>query len=263
MYSQPTAPRTIGGVLDDAFNLYRECLPHSWPLALAPEVALALTDIHLQSKLPAHVPTDPKALFALLSSGDFLLSALLGFLMLMVFNLALTDHMHAIATRRQPALGRSLGVGLRLLPRAIVASILIALATGVGFVLLLVPGVYLAGVLMLSFTAMIVGDLGALDSLRISKRLIDGHWWRTMSLYSVATLIALVFYIIVGLLFGLSVAPDPAASAIMIGLQRLASVGVGMLMTIWFPAVLLSLYYDLELRRAGADLARRGESLPS
>lgn len=262
MYAQPTAPKSIGGVLDDAINLYRECLPRSWPLALAPEVALALTDIHLQAQLPPHALADPQVLFALLRSGDFVLSALFGCLLLLLFNYALIDHMHAIATRRTATLGRSIGVAVRLLPRAIFASILVALATGVGFLLLLVPGIYLAGAWLLTFTAMVIGDAGVVESMRISRRLITGHWWRSTTLYSVATLIALAFYVIVGLLFGLSAPPGPAAGAIVIGLQRLASVTVGSLMTLWFPAVLLSLYYDLDLRRAGADLAQRVGQLP-
>jgi len=262
VYSRPTAPKSIGGVLDDAVNLYRECLPRSWPLALAAQVALALTDIHLQSQLPPHALADPQVLFALLRSGDFLLSALFSCLLLLLFNYALIDHMHAIATHRPASLGRSIGVGVRLLPRAILASILVAVATGVGFLLLLVPGIYLAGAWLLTFAAMVIGDAGVVESMRISQRLIQGHWWRSTTLYSVAALIALAFFAIVGLLLGLSAPPSPAAGAIVIGLQRLASVAVGSLMMLWFPTVLLSLYYDLDLRRTGADLAQRVAQLP-
>ena len=252
MYAQPSTPRTIGGVLDDAINLYRECLPRSWPLALAPEVALALTNIHLESRLPAYGRQDPTAILSMLRSTDFVISMLLYFVVLLIFNLALTDHMHRIATGRPASTGRSLAVGLRLLPRAVAASLVIALATALGTLLLIVPGVYLAGALMLTFVAMIVGDLGALQSIAESYRLIRGHWWRAATIYTVATVIALAFYLILGVLAGLAATQSPGASALAIGFRRLASVVIGTLMTMWFPAVLLSIYYDLGLRRAGA-----------
>ncbi|MDE2295706.1 MAG: hypothetical protein KGL36_09665 [Gammaproteobacteria bacterium] len=259
MYTQPSAPRTIGGVLDDAITLYRECLPRSWPLALAPEVVLALTNIHLESQWPAYRRQDPTAILSMLRSTDFVTSMLLYFVVLLIFNLALTDHMHAIATGRPASNGRSLGVGLRLLPRAAGASLVIAFATAIGTLLLIVPGIYLAGALMLTFVAMIVGDLGALQSLGESYRLIKGHWWRAATIYTVATMIALAFYLILGLLAGLGAAQGPGASALAIGLRRLASVVIGTLMTMWFPAVLLSIYYDLALRRPGVPTRAAGD----
>ena len=260
VYTQPSAPRTIGGVLDDAINLYRECLPRSWPLALAPEVALALTDIHLESSLPAYGRQDPTAILSMLRSSDFLVSMLLYFVMLLIFNLALTDHMHRIATGRPGSAGHSLGVGVRLLPRAAGASLVIALATALGTLLLIVPGIYLAGALMLTFVVMIVGDLGALQSINESYRLIQGHWWRSATIYTVATMIALAFYLILGVLAGLAATQSPGTSALVVGLHRLASVVIGTLMTMWFPAVLLSIYYDLSLRRAGSATRTPGDA---
>jgi hypothetical protein len=288
VYTQPSTPRTVGGVLDDAINLYRECLPRSWPLALAPEVALALTNIHLESRLPPSSRQDPAAILSMLRSSDFVISMLFYFVVLLVFNLALTDHMHSVATGRPASAGRGGGGGRRMgarapgaargvaratargdnvqltdarLPRAAGASLVIALATALGTLLLIVPGIYLAGALMLTFVAMIVGDLGALQSIGESYRLIRGHWWRAATIYTVATMIALAFYLILGLLAGLAATQGPGASALVIGLRRLASVVIGTLMTMWFPAVLLSIYYDLALRRADSLPRAAGDAV--
>ncbi len=258
VYTQPTAPQTIGGVLDDAVSLYRNCLPRSWPLALAPEVAVTLTNIHIESKLPPHVSADPMAALAMLRTGDFVFSALFSFVVLLLFNVALTDHMHAQATGRPASTGRSLGVGLRLLPRAIGAWVVLAVAPALGALLRLVPGLYVAGALMLTFVAMIVGDLGVLQSIAESYRLVKGHWWRTVTIYSVATVIAVVFYVVLVLVTGIAAMSSPSASALTVGLRRLVGVAIGTLMTLWFPAVLLSLYYDLNLRRASAAMPPAG-----
>src|SRR6202000_3204766 len=52
MYTQPTGPRSIGGVLDDGVRLYRESFRQIWPLlivnailAVAPTVALGLNAV--------------------------------------------------------------------------------------------------------------------------------------------------------------------------------------------------------------------------
>ncbi len=222
-----------------------------------------LLEIGQQSRLRLLATSDPRVVFALLQSPGFVAAVVIGLLLLLVFNYALIDHMHAIATRRPADLGRSLGVGVRMLPRAAVTAAVVALATGLGFVLLLVPGIYLAGAWMLTFVAMVVGDSGVFASIRTSQRLIKGHWWRTMTIYSVATLIAAVFYVVLGLMFGLSGPFDAPGGALAIGLQRLISVILGTLITLWFPAVLLSMYYDLQLRRDGADLSRRIDTLPA
>ncbi len=261
MYSQPSAPKAIGGVLDDAIKLYRECLPRSWPLALAPEVAVTLLQINLLSRLHLTTTTDPKVLFALLQSPIFATSVVIGLAIVMVFNYALIDHMHAIATRRPASLGHSVGVGLRMLPKAVVTACVVGLATGLGFVLFIVPGIYLAGAWVLTFVAMVVGDAGIFESIRISHRLIKGHWWHAMTIYSVAMLIAIVFYVVLALMTGFSGTLEPSGGALNIGLQRLSSVTISALLALWFPAVLLSLYYDLQLRRDGADLSRRIDSL--
>lgn len=263
MYSQPSVPKSIGGVLDDAIKLYRECLPRSWPLALAPEVAVTLLQINLQSQLHLNTTTDPKALFALLQSPTLVISVVIGLAIALVFNYALIDHMHAIATRRPASTGHSVGIGLRMLPKAVVTACVVGLATGLGFVLFIVPGIYLAGAWVLTFVAMVVGDAGIIESIRISHRLIKGHWWHAMTIYSVAMLIAIVFYVVLALMFGVSGTLDASGSALNIGLQRLISVTLSALLALWIPAVLLSLYYDLQLRRDGADLAQRIDKLPT
>lgn len=263
MYTRPTTPRTIGGVLDDAFSLMRACLLRSWPLALAPEVVLALLDIGLQSRLPRGASTDPAALLALAGSPAFAWSMACAFTVMLTFTLALTDHMHAIASARPASPWSSLGKGLRLLPRALATAVLVAVATAVGFLLLIVPGVYLSGAWLLSFTTMVIGDTGPLESMRDSGRLIKGNWWRATTTYTVAAVVALALYFSISLLVALTMAPAGPAGAILVGMQRLISVVLGTIATMWFPAVLLSQYYDLRLRHGGAELAgRTGEPSP-
>ena len=42
MYTRPTEPRSIGGVLDDGFRLWRSAFSKAWPIALMGQLLLAV-----------------------------------------------------------------------------------------------------------------------------------------------------------------------------------------------------------------------------
>ena len=53
MYVQPSAPRDIGGVIDDAIKLYRASFRTCWPIALIASVISAATVLYVVSRFPA------------------------------------------------------------------------------------------------------------------------------------------------------------------------------------------------------------------
>ncbi|HUX74698.1 MAG TPA: hypothetical protein VMV25_12505 [Steroidobacteraceae bacterium] len=263
MYSQESAPRSIGGVLDGAIGLYRQCLPRSWPLAFVPELALSLLGSASESRMRAAAAAGLPAVFAVLRSPAFLLSSAAGMLLFLIFNFALIAHINGIATGRPASLRDSCVVGLRLLPRALAATLLIALIIALGCVLLVAPGIYWAGTLMLTFTALVVERAGVFESMNISRRLIKGDWWRTMTIYSVVIVIAAVAYLFMGLVIGLCASLFGLGNPLAVGVQRLIALIVSTLMMMWYPPALLAIYYDLKSRREGADLAQRVNALPA
>ena len=64
----------------------------------------------------------------------------------------------------------------------------------VGFILLLVPGIYWAGTLPLSFVALVIEDTGVSQSMAVSRGLIKGYWWSAATLISYVVVIELVAY---------------------------------------------------------------------
>lgn len=82
----------------------------------------------------------------------------------------------------------------RHLPGALVASIALALAVGVGFCLLIVPGVIVALGLSMTFFAMVDQDLGPIEAMQESWRLTEGSL--------VQILLVGLSLAVVGMLFG-------------------------------------------------------------
>jgi len=93
--------------------------------------------------------------------------------------------------------------------------------------------------------------------------LIKNHWWRTATVYTVAIVIVFVFYLLIAALNALVFAMLHSTSGAATLVSQLFSIAVGTVLVPFFPAVLLAIYYDLKLRRDGADLADRVSALSS
>jgi len=91
------------------------------------------------------------------------------------------------------------------------ASILVGLAIGIGFVLLIVPGVIAAIFFMFSTLLVIDRDLGPIDAMKESMRIGLGHRWSLLGLIVLLSLIALVG--VLALFVGVLVAMPVAALA--------------------------------------------------
>ena len=82
------------------------------------------------------------------------------------------------------------------------ASILLGLAVGIGFVLLIVPGVILGLMFMFSTFVVIDRELGPIEALKESNRITYGHKWRLLGFTLVLLLVNVLgaIALLVGLL---------------------------------------------------------------
>jgi hypothetical protein len=283
VYIKANAPRSIGGVLDDAIRLYRTSFRQCWPLALFGQVLVCLPMLFLQLNIK-NIAGNPQAALALMRSpatwGSYLVVLLLS---LAIYN-AVIFMVDAVAQDRTATFSASLGAGFRLLPRSIwlmiliglcfagpgvIVGIVFAMATGqagplvrlvigVGFLAL---GLYLLGRIFLANIVLVVEDAPAFTSLKKSWMLIGGHWWRAAAIYSVAFFIALVLYVILAVCSGVIAATMRGSFTAAMVANTLVTIAFGSLLMAFFPAVLISMYYDLMLRKEGADLAGRVDAL--
>ena len=283
MYVKATAPRSIGGTIDDAIRLYRAALPKSWPLSLCGQLLIAVPVLILRMKL-AGVSTstgNPAAMLALVTSPSVWLSYLVVIVLSLAMYNALLVQINAVATAIAATAGQSFAVGLRLLPRSLLLLLamlcilaVVGMAAGVlgaihvsailmsVFILALVVfGIYAWGRAFLANVALVVEDAGVFKSLGISWNLIKDHWWRTATVYTVAIIIAMVFYFVIAFAAGLIAALMRGSLETATILSQAVSVAGGTFLTPFFPAVLLALYYDLQLRKEGIDLSTRVNAL--
>jgi len=280
MYTRPTAPLPIGGVIDDAIKLYRGSFRGCWVLSLIGSIIVGATAIYRAAQLrgvgtlgnlartadTAQHIAEALRQFSANFRGPGFLSQLLIYAVQLLIYLALFAQVNSVAQQRS---GQSpvdaVAAGLRRLPGAIVAVIVFAVGVGIGFFLLFIPGFYLWGKLEFWLSAVFADDVGAIEGLGRSWVATSGNWWRSVTIVSVALIIILVLEILatvvtgsaVGIMLGVY---HSSLEAVLIATQIVSAI-LSVFVLPMIPAVMLSTYYDLKLRREGGDLAARATSL--
>jgi hypothetical protein len=278
MYVQPTAPRDIGGVIDDAIKLYRASFRTCWPIALIASLVSAATVLYLLSRFPAIATLrDPAQMLQLFKPSIWGFYLVLSIASLVLLG-AIIACQNALAAGAAPmSVGQALSAAFARVHWQLLAIVLWLLYLGsvAAIVLLPVPaavkflgvvgwamfGIYLWGRLQLWIVALFAEDAGTLHAMRVSWDLITGHWWRAAMILTVGIIIVLVIVLIFGFVGGLVFVMfrlDPMS--LIIG-NQLISAAERVFVTSMIPALLVAMYYDFKLRREGGDLAARTKSL--
>jgi uncharacterized membrane protein len=240
-------PLTVGEILDTSFSLYRR---HFAALAT---VALICTGVPLVLRL-----------FLEAAGGIFsnLTLALLYGISLVVLNLVATGATVFIVS--ESYLGRPISAREALdratpyIGRILVCSLLMALVVGLGFLLLLIPGIMLAVGLALAIPAVVLEPRSSASAaLSRSWELTRGARWRIFGLgVTLLVLLYIPVFAITGLLAWL-VSPGQAVigsgSVLMIAVLAISGI-VQMFIYPLFYCVLTVTYYDLRVRKEGFDL---------
>ena len=249
-------PLTVGEILDTSFSLYRR---HFGALAT---VALVCTGVPLVLRL------------FLEARGGFFLNITLGLLYalcLVVLNLIATAATEFIVS--ESYLGRPLSAREALqrstpyIGRILACSLLMALAVGLGFLLLFIPGVILAVGLSMAIPAVVLEPrASASGALSRSWELTRGARWRIFGLGVTLLVLLYVPVVAIGGLFTLIV---PGSGGMFggasIGMVTAIAVGGIVQMFIYplFYCVLTVTYYDLRVRKEGFDLELLASTLQS
>lgn len=134
------------------------------------------------------------------TGGPF--AAILGNVFSIFLSLGLVRIGLNLVSGKQVSAGQLFGEGRKLLP-AIGASIIFGVAMAIGFLLLIVPGVYIALRYGQFMNAMVDRDLGVMDSLRYSSSITTNNRLNLflLALLSIAIVIAGLIALVVGLIF--------------------------------------------------------------
>lgn len=253
----PSSPQSIGQVLDATFRIFQASLVKCLPYGVLSMIAGQLPNIYfLATGRPLHQFGNGDPVWW----GLYVLGTLLG---LLIWSAMLLRQLR-IASHESTDTRGELVEAVRRLPAVVGLFVVLCVLVGAGFIALIVPGLYLLVGLVLAWLVLMIERLGPLNSVRRSLHLVKGSWWRTGVVLTIATMAALVFYLvafpILAIVLSIAGADDFAmlTAASVIVLVALGAVGAP-----FYGAVLLALHGDLRLRREGTDLASRLSVTPT
>ena len=129
-------------------------------------------------------------------------------------------------------------------------ALLVALIVGVGFILLVIPGIIFLVFLSMSVPAFIIERRGVTDSISRSWNLVSGSWWHVFGVIVVAAIIA-------GVVNGILTA---IGGSTFIGAWLLSA--IAQIITAPFVALVsVVLYVDLRVRHENLDAGTLGRDL--
>ncbi|MEE8307828.1 MAG: hypothetical protein V3R81_11225, partial [Gammaproteobacteria bacterium] len=138
-------------------------------------------------------------------------------------------------------------------PSIFLAGIIFFFAVGLGVSALILPGIVIAVTFMFCFYAIIVKDMGPLQGLAYSQRLVWQQWWRSLGLVVLMLVGLVVLMSMVSFIAGVVVTPTASATdpdTLPWYVELLVVPLISAVLTPLLYAFSLAIFYDLELRNS-------------
>lgn len=143
------------------------------------------------------------------------------------------------------SLGEMLSRSLQALLAVIVVAVLLSVLISIGFLLLIIPGLFLMTMFWVAIPVAVVERNGIGAAFTRSRELTSGHRWPVFGLFLIVVIIMVVVNVVVGLIFGFA------------GAAAVSSVGMwvtqffGMCVAAFWSVVVAVSYHDLRVVKEG------------
>lgn len=225
---------SIGEVLDTGFRLVRD----HFGILVGIGLTLSLP-ASLLSLIANEVTTSPNAA----SVSAFIATVLFVIVVSPVVSAAITQAVSEVYLGRQVTYGGAIRFGFQLLLPLVGTAFLMMLLVAAGFVLLVIPGIYLALAFMLTYQVMVIEGRAGWNALKRSRELSSGNLMRILAVY----LVAMILTMVVSAVLNLVTMRVPL-------LASLVSAVVQAVFTAYMSAAFVVIYFDLRCRKEAFDL---------
>jgi hypothetical protein len=260
-------PRGVGEILDAAFRL---CFTHWRPLVTATLVVVVpvqiLATVVLFSAFPDDLTTEEAFLgpevqedFGVLLAGQ-LVSTVLTALMVLLTIAACFKAVADAYLGSQPDWRASVRFAVARLAPLLWISLLYVLGVILGFVALLIPGIFLAIAWSLAYPAALVEGVRGVGALKRSFQLVRGRWWPVFGVQIVGAILVTIIASIVQfvVLAPVFFVDSLLAIAVLTGLASIVGYAIS---TPLQAAIVAIVFFDQRVRKEGLDLELLAQSL--
>lgn len=259
-------PMSVGGIVDNAFRLYKRNFTRFIAIVAVVQVPMSLLMILAQSLMAAgqQTPAQGSGAQAAMFIGGGATMILAVLFAIVAGNLSKAALVRSVS---QSYLGGDVTVGeayryvLPKLLTIILASFLVALVAGVGFVFCIVPGVIFMLWFALAIQVIVIEGQGVTASMARSKELVKGNMGKVFLVGLILFLIGLLaggiatgISTVLRVAFGLPLFGPEAQSPVSLAIGHLFDLVANLLAAPIGAAAMILLYYDLRIRKEGFDL---------
>ena len=251
-------PLSFGEILDAAIKIYRRNVSLLIKLALPVLIPAALVDFIVQtSSLPDGAQIiDGKLAVPGSDSGTFIAGSLIATIVMWIATLIATGALYRAVA--QTYIGaeadwrESLRFGAKRFHRLLWLSLIYAVIVTLGFIALIVPGVWMMVAFSCATPVLMAEGIGGWAALKRSAFLVKGRWLVVLGVLIVSGLLAaIVAGVIVGIILGFVHVTSPVGYvALDTGLTALITV----ITTPFTVAAATVMYFDLRVRKEGFDI---------
>jgi hypothetical protein len=192
-------PRGLGDILSAAFEIYKNNASKLLMIVAIVVVPLTLISAVIVRILePPLTTTDVNGVPTLetRSFGIILAASLIGAAIAVIISAILqaaTMRGAALATVGDPVdIEASYRWGLKRFGSVLLVAVLVGLAVGIGFILLIIPGIIFLTFLAVSIPALVIENRRGTDAMKRSWNLVSGNFWHVLGVIVVAFLITAV-----------------------------------------------------------------------
>lgn len=185
--------------------------------------------------------------------GTALLSSLVSMVIAALVQGALTRAVVSASEGRRATFGESLSTGLRVILPLIGLSLLFALGVGIGFILLIVPGVILLLMWAVAVPSLVIDRTSIFGAFSRSSELTKGARWKVFGLFIVLVIAYWLLSLVLGLV-GLSMyGPSMSETGLTVG-NIVGSMVLGTIFNVFWGTIQPSLYVELRQWKEGGSL---------
>jgi hypothetical protein len=243
-------PLSLGQILDETFNIYRNNFVLFVTISAIPNSIVLV--LQLGSKLAAQNSSEPNSLLAALGGLVAVFASLFATsLVTAATTLGVSDIYLETPTTAASCFSRVSDKVMRVLGVSIAVGLIII----VGIILLVVPGIYWAGLYGLAVPAVVLENIAPGQGLKRSSTLTSGSVGRVIVVYFLAAILAFIMALVlrtilsaVGLAFGNHGIAKEAWD------QVIATITTILFGPISAIAITLT-YYDQRIRREAFDIS--------
>lgn len=249
-------PLSLGELLDQTFQLYRKKFLLFVGIAAVPRLVVLLIQVGYQ----AAIYSAPGSAFGPAAIGLTIVAGLISLVLLLIAT-AVSQAATTIGVS-EVYLGRDITVGgayQRIrgsMGRVTLIVFGLGLLTGIGFVLLIVPGIYLMLTWALAIPAAMIEDLGFAECRDRSKALVEGARGRMFLIFVLvfALTYAVAFGILLPMMALAMVATGGKVTLFVTAVNQIGEFISGSLVAPFGMIAFTLAYYDQRVRKEGFDI---------